>query len=194
MFSRLLAICRCQNLGTASPFSCAGPESPHKIRCKLCVESVASTAPLRAFPKKPSLSLAPIRGETIGQTECRADSRSRFPHQLPQLGDIRRNPPLAAGSFKRGSRDCFMWPRLEGRAYAGCTQGAVPHAKKAGSMALLPARLVMKLRHESRASKPDHRPLVDRFRQSVQSLVSVALKPQTAKPSSSLLAAELPEC
>ena len=69
-----------------------------------------------------------------------------------------------------------------------------PARKKAGSMALLPARLIMKLRRESRASKPDHRPLVDRFRQSVQSLVSVALKLQTAKPSSSLLAAELPEC
>jgi len=39
--------------------------------------------------------------------------------------------------------------------------GCGPHAKKAGSMALLPARLVMKLRRESRASKPDHRPLRD---------------------------------
>ena len=46
MFSRFFAICRCQNLGTASPFSCAGPDSPHKIRCRLCVESVASTEKL----------------------------------------------------------------------------------------------------------------------------------------------------
>ena len=34
-----------------------------------------------------------------------------------------------------------------------------------------PARLVMKLRRESRASKPDHRPLVDRFRQSVPAAI-----------------------
>ena len=45
------------------------------------------------------------------------------------------------------------------RAYAGCTQGTVPHAKKAGSMALLPAKSIMKLRRESRTSKPHHRPL-----------------------------------
>ena len=55
-------------------------------------------------------------------------------------------------------------------------------------MALLPARLVMKLRRESSASKPHHRPLTDSvnpFRQQIyKSLVSVALKPQTAKPSS----------
>jgi len=46
----------------------------------------------------------------------------------------------------------------------------------------------MKLRRESRASKPHHRPLTDSvnpFRQQIyKSLVSVALKPQTAKPSS----------
>ena len=66
--------------------------------------------------------------------------------------------------------------------------GRGPARKKAGSMALLPARLVMKLRRESRASKPHHRPLTDSvnpFRQQIyKSLVSVALKPQTAKPSS----------
>jgi hypothetical protein len=71
------------------------------------------------------------------------------------------------------------------RAYAGCTQGAVPHAKKAGSMVLVPARLVMKLRRESRASKPDHLPLVDRFRQSVPAAIIQISRQRCAKATDS---------
>jgi hypothetical protein len=73
---------------------------------------------------------------------------------------------------------------IEGRAYAGCTSGAAPHAKKAGSMALLPARLGYE------ASTVRQSPItvrlgtdsVNPFRQQIcKSLVSVELNPQNRR-------------
>jgi len=102
-----------------------------------------------------------------------------------RLEEETSQPPYLPLSFSRPDlgvcRVCITVSVGGGCAYAGCTQGAVPHAKKAGSIAPLPARSVMKSFDAKAVCLGTDS--VNPFRQQIyKSLVSVALKSQTAKP------------
>src|SRR6516164_2891852 len=80
-----------------------------------------------------SSSTSPPKWKLLIQCIARGYSRLITPAAWPRSFVPSRVSSLAAESFKRDSRDCFIWPRLKGgRAYAGCTQGADTNSKAVG--------------------------------------------------------------
>src|SRR6516165_8571960 len=111
-------------------------------------------------------------------------------------GYVRGSGGPVSASFLRPTTGAGSGGRAFGRMYAGrgpARKKSREHGTTPGEVGYeastrkpcVKARITVRLWTDS----------VNPFRHQIyKSLVSVALKPQTAKPSSSLLAAELPEC